>query len=655
MDESHSKRQTWLVCLGLALAILAAYSPLWHCQFVAFDDNDYVTSNEMVKQGLSWPGIVWAFSTVHASLWHPLTWISHMADCQLYGMNPAGHHSTSLLLHLANSILLFLLLQRMTRARWPAALTAALFALHPVHVESVAWISERKDVLSTLFWLLSVGAYVRYAEESALKSPKSRTFYVGSVVLFALGLMAKPMLVTLPFVLLLLDYWPLRRLQPPVVRLLAEKIPYFMLAGALCVVTFLAQQRGGALRSLASVPLRTRLENVPIAYARYLGKTFWPADLAVLYPLPRQWPVWEVAGATALLALITAWVIWRARAQRHLAAGWLWFLGMLAPVIGVVHFGSRSVADRYDYLPSVGLFIMIIWSAREWVCRLDRRVPVILGGLAAAGCLALTRTQAQYWQDSETLFRRALAVTEENSVMENNLGKVLFQRGRVDEALPHLLRAVSFAPDYGMAHYNLGNALLAKGKVAEALEQFEIQVNLSPGDPIAQYNFGSVLLEHGLAGDALPHLEKAVQIRPARPITITSWAMPAARPAARRRRSVNMKKPCKSSPATSRPRPASPGCWPATRTLPSATARAPSNWPCWLIDFQAVKTLESSVFWPRRMPRREIFPKPPPPRSARCNWPAQRANPRWPARCGANWPCIAPVRHSGKQELRSKN
>ncbi len=514
MDESHSKRQTWLVCLGLALAILAAYSPLWHCQFVAFDDNDYVTSNEMVKQGLSWPGIVWAFSTVHASLWHPLTWISHMADCQLYGMNPAGHHSTSLLLHLANSILLFLLLQRMTRARWPAALTAALFALHPVHVESVAWISERKDVLSTLFWLLSVGAYVRYAEESALKSPKSRTFYVGSVVLFALGLMAKPMLVTLPFVLLLLDYWPLRRLQPPVVRLLAEKIPYFMLAGALCVVTFLAQQRGGALRSLASVPLRTRLENVPIAYARYLGKTFWPADLAVLYPLPRQWPVWEVAGATALLALITAWVIWRARAQRHLAAGWLWFLGMLAPVIGVVHFGSRSVADRYDYLPSVGLFIMIIWSAREWVCRLDRRVPVILGGLAAAGCLALTRTQAQYWQDSETLFRRALAVTEENSVMENNLGKVLFQRGRVDEALPHLLRAVSFAPDYGMAHYNLGNALLAKGKVAEALEQFEIQVNLSPGDPIAQYNFGSVLLEHGLAGDALPHLEKAVQIRP---------------------------------------------------------------------------------------------------------------------------------------------
>src|ERR1035441_6217243 len=210
MDASHSKRQTWLVCLGLVLAVLAAYSPLWHCQFVAYDDNDYVTSNDMVKQGLSWPGIVWAFSTVHASNWHPLTWISHMVDFQLYKMNPAGHHITSLLLHLANSILLFLLLQRMTRARWPSALAAALFALHPLHVESVAWISERKDVLSTLFWMLSVGAYVRYVEESAIKNPKSRTFYIGSVVLFGLGLMAKPMLATLPFILLLLDYWPLR-------------------------------------------------------------------------------------------------------------------------------------------------------------------------------------------------------------------------------------------------------------------------------------------------------------------------------------------------------------------------------------------------------------------------------------------------------------
>jgi tetratricopeptide (TPR) repeat protein len=514
MDDSHGKRQTWLICLGLALAVLAAYSPLWHCQFVLFDDNDYVTSNDMVKQGVSWPGIVWAFSTVHASNWHPLTWISHMVDFQLYGMNPAGHHITSLLLHLANAILLFLLLQRMTRTRWPSALTAALFALHPLHVESVAWISERKDVLSTLFWMLAVGAYVRHVENLKSQISNFKFFYIGSVVLFSLGLMAKPMLVTLPFILILLDYWPLRRPRLPAVRLLAEKIPWFILAAASCVVTVLAQQRGGALRSLASVPLEARLQNVPVAYARYLEKTFWPADLAVLYPISLQWPVWEVACSTALLALITAWVIWRVRAQPYLAVGWLWFLGMLVPVIGLVEVGVQSMADRYDYLPSVGLFIMIIWAARQWVPRLGAQAPAIFGGLAVAGCLAATWMQAQFWKDSKTLFRHALAVTDRNALIESNLGKVLLQEGRVDEALPHLLRAVAFAPDYPLPHYNLGNALLARGEVAGALAQFEIHVSLQPGDPIAQYNFGSVLLDQGLARDAIPHLEKAVQLRP---------------------------------------------------------------------------------------------------------------------------------------------
>jgi tetratricopeptide (TPR) repeat protein len=513
MNDSHGKRQTWLICLGLALAVLAAYSPLWHCQFVLFDDNDYVTSNDMVKQGVSWPGILWAFSTVHASNWHPLTWISHMVDFQLYGMNSAGHHLTSLLLHLANSILLFLLLQRMTKAMWSSAMVAALFALHPMHVESVAWVSERKDVLSTLFWMLAVGAYVRYVENLKSQISNLKFFYIGSVVLFGLGLMAKPMLVTLPFILLLLDYWPLQRLQPPAVRLLAEKIPWFILAAASCVVTFLAQQRSNSVMSLVVLPLGARLENVPIAYARYLGKTFWPADLAVLYPL-RQWPVWEVACAAALLALITAWVIWRVRAQRYLAVGWLWFLGMLAPVIGLVHVGSQSMADRYDYLPSVGLFIMIIWAGREWVPRVGAQAPVILGGLAVAGCLAATPMQVRYWKDSETLFCHTLAVTRNNSVIESNLGKVLFEKGRMDEALPHLLRAVALNPDFALAHYNLGNVFLATGRVPEALAQFEIQVALTPDDPIAQFNFGNVLLEHGLPEDAIPRLEKASQLRP---------------------------------------------------------------------------------------------------------------------------------------------
>jgi tetratricopeptide (TPR) repeat protein len=417
-------------------------------------------------------------------------------------------------LHLANSILLFLLLQRMTKAMWPSALAATLFALHPMHVESVAWVSERKDVLSTLFWMLAVGAYVRYVENLKSQISNFKFFYIGSVVLFGLGLMAKPMLVTLPFILLLLDYWPLQRLRPPAVRLLAEKIPWFILAAASCVVTFLAQQRSNSVMSLVVLPLGARLENVPIAYARYLGKTFWPADLAVLYPLPSQWPVWEVACATTLLALITAWVIWRVRAQRYLAVGWLWFLGMLAPVIGLVHVGSQFMADRYNYVPSVGLFIMIIWAAREWVPRLGAQAPVILGGLAVAGCLAATPIQVRYWKDSETLFRHTLAVTQNNSVFESNLGKFLIEKGRMDEALPHLLRAVALSPSFATAHYNLGSVYLAKGRVAEALGQFEIQVSLDPRDPIAQYNFGRVLLDQGLAEDAIPHLEKAVQIRP---------------------------------------------------------------------------------------------------------------------------------------------
>jgi tetratricopeptide (TPR) repeat protein len=514
MDDAQRRRQTWLICLGLALAVLAAYGPVWRAGFITFDDPVYVTANPHVQGGLSWAGLIWAFTTGDATNWHPLTWVSHMLDFQIYGMNPAGHHLTSVALHLANSILLFLLLQRMTKAMWSSAMVAALFALHPMHVESVAWVSERKDVLSTLFWMLAVGAYVRYVENLKSQISNFKFFYIGSVVLFGLGLMAKPMLVTLPFILLLLDYWPLQRLRPPAVRLLAEKMPWFILAAASCVVTFLAQQRGGAMASLASVPLGARLENVPIAYARYLGKTFWPADLAVYYPLPRQWPVWEVACATALLALITAWVIWRARAQRYLAVGWLWFLGMLAPVIGLVHVGSQSMADRYDYLPSVGLYIMIIWAAREWVPRLGAQAPVILAGMAVAGCLAATPIQVRCWKDSETLYRHALAVTEQNGAMENNLGKLLFEKGRVDEALPHLIRAVAFAPDYPNPHFNLGNALLAKGKVSGALSQFEAQVALQPNDPLAQYNFGRVLLDQGLARDAIPHLEKAVQISP---------------------------------------------------------------------------------------------------------------------------------------------
>jgi Flp pilus assembly protein TadD len=514
MDDSRGKRQNGLICLGLTLAVLIAYSPLWRAQFTLFDDIDYVTANDMVKKGLSGQGLVWAFSTFHAANWHPLTWLSHMLDVQLYGMNPAGHHLTSVLLHLVNSVLLFFLLLRMTKARWASALVAAFFALHPLHVESVAWISERKDVLSALFWMLSVGAYVRYAGELATKGARARDFYAASVLWFVLGLMAKPMLVTLPCVLILIDYWPLQRLRPPLARLMAEKFPFFILAAASSVITFFAQRQGNAVMPLGGLSLRMRLENAPISYLRYLEKTFWPANLALFYPFPEQWPIWEVSFALALLAGITAWALWRIRSQPYLAVGWLWFLGMLAPVIGLVQVGGQSMADRYDYLPGIGIFIMVVWAGREWLACLGPRTLAILSGLALVACTIVTRIQAQYWTNDETLFRHALAVTGPNGAMENDLGKILLQKGRVDEALPHLYQAVEFAPGYPLPHYNLGSALLAKGKVPEALAQFDIQVHLDPNDSMGQDNFGGVLLKEGLVQDAIPHLEKAVQLRP---------------------------------------------------------------------------------------------------------------------------------------------
>jgi tetratricopeptide (TPR) repeat protein len=502
MDDALRRRQTWLVCLGLALAVLATYAPLWKAGFVTYDDPIFVTANPHVQSGLNWASMTWALTTDDARIWHPLTWLSYLVDAQIYGLNPGGFHFTNVLLHLANSVLLFLLLQRMTKALWPSAIVAALFALHPMHVESVAWVSERKDVLSTLFWILSVGAYVRYVEGATI-------FYLASLVLFGLGLMAKPMLVTLPLILLLLDYWPLQHRQLSFGRLLSEKALFFVVAAAFCAVTFIVVRQAGAMEPLGSLSLTSRLENVPVSYTRYIAKTFWPVDLAVMYPYERHWPVWKIAGTTTFLLLVSGWVLWRARLQPYLATGWFWFLIMLLPAIGVVQVGSFSMADRYSYLSNTGLFIMVVWAA----CMKPQLLGAA-GGLALAGCMAATAIQVRYWTDSETLFRHALAVTKNNGAMENALGNVLLQQRRVDEALPHLLRAVALAPDYPQAHFNLANALLAKGNMAEALSQFEIDVSFQPGDAIAQFAFGRNLLEQGLATDAMLHLEKAVQLRP---------------------------------------------------------------------------------------------------------------------------------------------
>jgi tetratricopeptide (TPR) repeat protein len=529
MNPSNPQRQTVLICLALALAVLAAYGQLWDCDFVAIDDGDYVTANSMVQQGLSWSGLVWAFTTLHCSIWHPLTWLSYLVDFQIYGMNPAGYHATSLLLHLANSILLFLLLQRLTKARWPSALAAALFALHPLHVESVAWISERKDVLSTLFWMLTVWAYVRYVEEinirkmnhglpgshgfdsssvpSGPSAVKSNVFYLLSLVLFALGLMAKPMLVTLPFILLLLDFWPLQRRPFPHVRLLVEKIPFFILAAAACLLTVLVARHNEVLAPTSDIPVEERLANAVVSYARYIGKTFCPINLAVLYPYQKHWPVWEIAGSAALLALVSGLVIWRARAQPYLAVGWFWFLGMLVPVIGLVQIGAHSMADRYDYLPSIGLTIMLIWAAKEWFPPSAPRLPAVLGWLAVAGCMAATRLQVEYWSNSETLFRHATEVTQGNGLMESSLGRALFLEGRKEEAMAHLRLGAALTPENPVVHYNLGYALLSLQRAPQAVEQLDIAVTMAPKQAAYQFALGAALLKNGQVADAIRHLE----------------------------------------------------------------------------------------------------------------------------------------------------
>jgi Flp pilus assembly protein TadD len=548
MNDIQRKRQTWLIGLGLALAVLAAYGPVWNAGFVTYDDPAYVTANPHVQGGLSWAGLIWALTTGHASNWHPLTWICHMLDFQLFGMNPAGHHLMSVALHVANSILLFLLLQRMTRCPGPSALVAAFFALHPLHVESVAWVSERKDVLSALFWILSIRAYVRWVEEGGAGRPGAAAFPFSSVVLFALGLAAKPMLVTLPFVLLLLDYWPLQRRQTPLAGLFTEKIPYFVLAAASCAVTFYMQLQGGSVMPLNRLPFGMRLANAPLAAVRYLAKIFWPAHLAIAYPMLR-WPAWAVAGAVALLLLLTGLALWRVRSQPWLAVGWLWFLGTLVPVIGVVQVGMQSMADRYTYIPGIGLFIAVVWAARQWRVRLGARAPAILAALGLAFCFVLTARQAAVWKNDQTLFSHAIHNTRGNFVAcaglgeyegthgqtnqailhleesvrinpnypnaRNILGRVLLMEGRDDQALAQLQKAVSLDPNLADAHYNLGYALLAKGQAGEALDQFQAQVNLEPANFKAQNNMGTVLLQNGLAADAIPFLQNAAALKPA--------------------------------------------------------------------------------------------------------------------------------------------
>ncbi|MBW1896674.1 MAG: glycosyltransferase family 39 protein, partial [Deltaproteobacteria bacterium] len=457
----NNRRLKVAVLIGLTLLTFLVFWQVTSHEFVIFDDEVYVTQNDEVQKGLSWDGVAWAFTTTHANFWHPLTWLSHMLDCRLFGLNPAGHHLTSLLLHIANTLLLFLVFHRMTGALWPSAFVAALFACHPLHVESVAWVSERKDVLSTLFWMLTLGAYVRYVEH-----PRGRA-YLLAVVFFSLGLMAKPMLVTLPFVLLLLDYWPLDRLdfgqqshrpgdqaghpgypKSSFFHLLLEKVPFLVLSAVSCIVAYTAQAHGGAIKSSGVFSIDVRIANALISYVSYLEKTFWPHHLAVFYPHPGTWPVWQIAGAGLLLVSISALVLLGMRKKPYLTLGWFWYLGTLVPVIGLVQVGIHAMADRYTYVPLIGVFIMIAWGLQD-IAKRWRPQRVVLGLSAAAVICAFTISSARqlnHWQNSSTLFQHALNVTEDNYGAHNNLGLALAQRGKLDEAIDHYLRALEIKP-----------------------------------------------------------------------------------------------------------------------------------------------------------------------------------------------------------------
>ena len=519
-----------LTALLLALVTLLVYLPATRNGFVIYDDEDYITANRVVQNGLSWDGVKWAFTTDHSDNWHPVTWLSHMTDCELFDLNAGAHHFVNVLIHAANAALLFLLLWRLTKQLWPGALVAALFAWHPLHVESVAWISERKDVLSTFFALLTLLAYVKAATSAACcvlrekkAAEKSRIthhasrFYWLSFLFFALGLMSKPMLVTLPFVMVLLDIWPLRRISnfkfqisnlPP---LLLEKIPFFLLTAISCVATVLAQRP--AISTLEAVPLALRLENATVSYAAYLAKIIWPAGLAICYPLTANITFPVLATSCAVLGLITA-LAWRARGRNAAPLiGWLWFLGMLVPVIGLVQVGMAARADRYTYFPSVGIFIAVVFGAWPLLqTPRARNIFLAAGLIALALCVALTENQLRFWRNSETLFRRAIAVTRNNYTAHFNLAKELSIEHRMAEALAELHEAQRLAPGRYEIHNELAIILEDAGKDREALAEFQAAAQLKPEMPIVHDNVGYVLARLGRFDEAMLEFTNALKL-----------------------------------------------------------------------------------------------------------------------------------------------
>jgi tetratricopeptide (TPR) repeat protein len=529
------------ICFLLAAVTFGAFWPLVHHDFINCDDQLYVTENGIIQSGLHWDGLVWAFSTAKGGNWHPLTWLSHMLDVQLFGLKPGWHHLTSLILHLANTVLVFMVLRRMTGAQWRSAFVAALFALHPLHVESVAWVSERKDVLSTFFFFLTLLAYVRYAEMK-VQSPKSKAqspeppvhashithhaslYYILTLLFLALGLMSKPMLVTMPFVLLLLDYWPLGRVEiknqkskiKNLLPLVLEKIPFLALSAAMSVVTFLAQKQSGAVANTVMAPFELRIENALVSYAAYLLKMLWPVRLAILYPYPTGIPAAFVGIALLILVSISL-VAWSYRRKwPYIFVGWAWFVGTLVPVIGLVQVGRQSMADRYSYLPLLGIFIILAWGLADLTARCSRRmVPLAAAAALLLGtCAILTRCQVNRWQDSETLFRHTITVTGDNPVAQESLGAALAGQGRIAEAAEHFAQAVKIDPNYAQARTDLGLTQVLAGQLDEGIRQYRAALTIDPHSENAHFNLGRALASQGKLAEAVPEYQAALQLNP---------------------------------------------------------------------------------------------------------------------------------------------
>jgi protein O-mannosyl-transferase len=564
-SELVAARNARAISALLFIVVAAAYVPSLRNGFVNLDDPSFVYANPYVQGGITAEGVRWAFTSINRGFWQPLAWLSLMLDAQLFGAKAGGYHLTSLIIHAATTVVLFLAFRRLTGATWRSAFVAALFGLHPLHVESVAWVSERKDVLSALFWALTMWAYAGYVEgrESRVESPegeverrgsrvesvdkgvegreskaksrepgaperstldarRSTLLYLLALVFFTCGLMSKSMVVTLPVILLLLDWWPLGRIdlrnlraeRGTAGRLVREKIPFFALALVFGILTIYAQKVTGAVQNTETFPLVTRVENAVLAYVIYLFQTVWPASLAAFYSYPKNFPLMAVIGAAAVLAGITVLAIKAQRRHSYIMAGWFWYVLTLLPVIGLLQVGSQSHADRYTYIPLVGIFVALAWGAEEWTRRMPNRLlPLSVSGVAViAVCAALTWNQTGYWRSSETLFTHALRVTRNNEVAHNNLGTAIFRDGRVDQAIVHFQEAIRLKPRYAVAHANLGTAFVSKKRYDDAIRQLQEAIKINPKYAGAYRNIGTALGQEGKIDQAMPYFQKSISL-----------------------------------------------------------------------------------------------------------------------------------------------